>query len=216
MIPVDPDSRTTLVLNRNYQSQGRFFTARASIRHMMNGRVKGIDAVGNCASWTGDEVSEVEGYSSSLSWSDLTIELHPDQPCLRSAPNVLTGEDTRWPVPTIVVCTHHFGYHARGNQQVSLKSVYRIYKGICQYCLSKISLSDSTKDHVYPKSLGGSNDDFNIVLACRSCNAKKDNIFPYYDARGNEVKPRGMNHYLAGVPEGTIIRDEWRPFLFLD
>lgn len=216
MIPVDPDSKTTLVLNKHYQSQGRFFTARAAIRHMMNGRVKGIDAVGNCASWTGDEVNEVEGYSSSLSWSNLTIELHPDHPCLRSAPDALTGRETQWPVPTIVVCTHHFGYHARAGQSISLRSVYRIYKGVCQYCLSKISYSDSTKDHVFPKSLGGSNDDFNIVLACRTCNAKKDNVFPYYDVRGQEVKPRGVNHYLMGIPEGTVIRDEWKPFLFLD
>ena len=216
MIPVDPDVRTTLVLNKHYQSQGRFFTARAAIRHMMNGRVKGIDAVGNCVSWTGDEVREVEGYTSSLSWNDLTIELHPDQPCLRSAPNAITGLDTQWPVPTIVVCTHHFGYHASSGQSVSLKSVYRIYRGTCQYCLCKISVSEATKDHVFPKSLGGPNDSFNIVLACRSCNAKKDNQFPYYDANGREVKPRGMQNYLRGVPEGTVIREEWKQFLFIE
>lgn len=215
MIPVDPHSRTTLVLNKNYQSNGRFFTARAAIRHMMNGRVKGIDAVGNCVSWTGDEVTEVEGYSSSLSWADLSIELYPDQPCLRSAPNATTGQETQWPVPTIVVCTHHFGYHARSGQSVSLKTIYKIYKGICQYCLEKISYSDATKDHVYPKSLGGTNDDFNLVLACRSCNAKKDNSYPYYNADGKEVKPRGMNH-LHGLPEETLIREEWKPFLFLE
>ena len=75
MIPVDPQQRTTLVLNKNYQANGRFFTARAAIRHMMNGRVKGIDAVGNCVSWTGDEVTEVEGYSSSLSGAALSTEL---------------------------------------------------------------------------------------------------------------------------------------------
>jgi len=183
---------------------------------MMNGRVKGIDAVGNCVSWTGDEVTEVEGYSSSLSWSDLTIELHPDQPCLRSAPNAITGIETRWPIPTIVVCTHHFGYYARKGQSVSSKAIYRIYKGICQYCLCKIPFSEATKDHVYPKSLGGSNDDFNIVLACRSCNAKKDNIFPYFDANGNEVKPKGMNQLISGLPERTVIREEWKQFLFIE
>lgn len=216
MIPVDPHQRTTLVLNKNYQSQGRFFTARAAIRHMMNGRVKGIDAVGNCVSWSGDEVNEVEGYSSSLNWANLNIELYPDNPCLRSAPNAITGAETQWPVPTIVVCTHHFGYHARAGQNVSLKTIYNIYKGTCQYCLEKISFSEATKDHVYPKSLGGTNDQFNLVLACRPCNAAKDNSYPYHNVDGKEVKPRSFSHYLNTLPEGMHIREEWKPFLFLE
>jgi len=216
MVPVDPSEKTTLVLNKNYQSSGRFFTARAAIRHMMNGRVKGLDAVGNCASWNGDEVTEVEGYSNSLSWADLTVELYHDQPCLRSAPNVVTGEETQWPVPTIVVCTHHFGYHARLGQNVSLKTIYGLYKGVCQYCLQKVPFSASTKDHVYPKSMGGSNDQQNIVLACRSCNSAKDNSYPYLNVNGDEVKPRSVHHFLSLMPDGMQMREEWRQFLFIN
>lgn len=215
MIPVDPGDRTTLVLNKNYQSNGRFFTARAAIRHMMNGRVKGIDAVGNCVSWSGADPEDIGADASSLSWADLTVELHPDQPCLRSAPNATTGLDTQWPVPTIVVCTHHFGYYTRRDHNVSLRTIYNMYRGVCQYCMQKISYSAATKDHVYPKSMGGSNDTFNLVLACRPCNAAKDNSYPYYNVNGDEVKPRSLSHYMSNMPENMAVREEWKPFLFL-
>ena len=207
MIPVDPDTKTTLVLNKNYQSSGRLFSAKATIRHLINGRVKGIDASGNAVSWAEE--------GSSTNWNDLTIELFPDQPCLRSAPDPISDRDRQWPVPTIVVCTYHWGYHGRRGSTVSLKSIYAIYKGICQYCLRKIPYSDATKDHVFPKSMGGSNDDFNFVLACRSCNSEKESIYPYYDVNGNEVKPRGILNYLMGLPHGVNVRDEWKPYLFI-
>ena len=105
MIPVNPHSRTTLVLDRNYQPYA-FFTARAAVRHMINRRVKGIDSAGNTVSWDGSDIKEYPGKESTYSW--LTgVNLHNDQPCLRSAPDNETGKETQWPVPTIVVCTHH-------------------------------------------------------------------------------------------------------------
>lgn len=214
MIPVDPHERTTLVLNRSYQFTGRFFTARAAIRNMMNNRVKGIDASGNCVSWTGADLDLVEGSASSLNWVDATVDLYPDQPCLRSAPNVVTGYETRWPVPTIVVCTHHFGYHLNKGQSVSLKTLYKIYRGTCQYCLEKISYSESTKDHVFPKSRGGSNDDVNVVLACQKCNSEKADIFPYLNALGEEVKPRPAHLRIWNLVTEFRTREEWKPFLF--
>lgn len=216
MIPVDPHQRTTLVLNKNYQPLGKFFTARAAIRHLMNGRVKGIDASGNCVSWNGADVENINGEPSSLSWADVTVDLYPDQPCLRSAPNTLTGQETQWPVPTLVVCTYHFGYHGINNRSLSLRSIYSICKGICQYCLQKIPFSEATKDHIYPKSLGGTNDDFNVVMACRSCNSMKDNSYPYLDANGQKVRPMAGRVVAGGyIPENVTLREEWKPFLFL-
>jgi 5-methylcytosine-specific restriction endonuclease McrA len=216
MIAVDPNARTTLVLNKNFQSLGKFFTARATIRHLMNGRVKGLDASGNCVSWSGADVENFGGTPSSLNWSDVTVDLYPDQPCLRSAPNALTGTETQWPIPTLVVCTHHFGYHPTSSRSLSLKSIYSICRGTCQYCLQKIPFSEATKDHIYPKSLGGTNDDFNVVMACRACNSAKDNSYPYYDAEGKHVKPISGRSVGAGyIPDNLAIREEWKPFLFL-
>lgn len=37
--------------------------------------------------------------------------------------------------------------------------------------------TDLTVDHIMPKSKGGTDDDWNLVTACRSCNGKKkDNV----------------------------------------
>lgn len=45
----------------------------------------------------------------------------------------------------------------------------------CHYC--RVREADS-RDHIVPKSAGGSNRLFNRVDACRSCNSKKGTLFP--------------------------------------
>ena len=215
MIPVNPSDRTTLVLDRNHQCHGRWFTARAALRHLMNGRGKGIDAASNIASWDGADTENFGAEGTSYCWKDVSVTLHPDQPCLRSAPNATTGEETQWAIPTIVVCTHHFGYHAQRGENVSLKRVYQIYRGICQYCLEKIPFHLATKDHVYPRSLGGGNDAQNIVLACQPCNSAKGSNHPFLNAEGKEVKGRSVHRFLLHVPDGINLREEWKPYLYM-
>lgn len=209
MIVVTPQTKTTLVVNRYHQAFN-VCTARAAIRHLMSGRVKGIDAKSNIVSWTGADL-DLAGHST-LRWYNNEVSLFDDQPCLRSAPDPLTGEEKKWAIPTIIVCTYHFGYQRRAGENVPLKVIYRVYKGICAYCYEKIPYSKATKDHVYPKSAGGTNHDFNLVLACRDCNSAKDDIHPYYDINGKEIKPRKINDMMF-IPEGIAIREEWKPYL---
>lgn len=210
LAPVDANSRTTLVLDRAYQPYA-FFTARASMRHMMNGRAHGIDASGNTIPWAGRNPMEGTTYS----WANNTVEFFDNQPCLRSAPDRITGAEKHWAIPTIVVCTSHFGHAPRRGQNTSLRSLYSIYKGTCQYCLKKIPFCTATKDHVHPKSKGGTNDNFNLVLACRDCNAAKDDIFPYFDVNGKEVVPKNRVQIGVHLPEDMNIRAEWKPYLYI-
>lgn len=218
---VAPEERTTLLLNRNYQAFG-FCSARAAIRHLVTGRIKGMDANGNLLTWDGADLDYVQGVGntidneSSFSWKDGTVELFPEHPYLRSAPNAITGEESKHFIPTIAVCGHHFGFHRRTGENVSLKTLYSLYKGTCQYCLCHIPMSQATKDHVYPKSKGGTNDDFNLVLACRKCNNDKDSIFPYYNAEGKEVKPKKVMTTGMFIPDVDGLRPEWKQFLYLE
>ena len=216
---VAPEERTTLLLNRNYQAFG-FCSARAAIRHLVTGRIKGMDADGNISTWDGSDLDYVQGVGntqgSSLSWKDGNISLFENHPYLRSAPNATTGEESKHFIPTIAVCSHHFGFHKRKGENVSLKALYNIYKGVCQYCLCHIPMSQATKDHVYPKSKGGTNDDFNLVLACRRCNGEKDNIFPYYDVEGKEVRPKKLTTTGLHIGDVEGLRPEWKPFLYLE
>jgi 5-methylcytosine-specific restriction endonuclease McrA len=43
----------------------------------------------------------------------------------------------------------------------------------CFYCGKALSRRRATKDHVIPRSKGGSNTQKNIVDACRKCNSEK-------------------------------------------
>lgn len=43
----------------------------------------------------------------------------------------------------------------------------------CAYCRRALVDTQITIDHVMPKKLGGSNDDGNLVVACRPCNSSK-------------------------------------------
>ena len=200
MIPVDSGERTTLIVNAFHLTQGRFFTARACLRNVLNGYVKCIDAAG----------VHIPGKE----WFQPSTQLSEDQPCMRSAPDPRTGEERRWAIPTIVITTRYFGLHCKSGASVPLRTLYRIQQGICQYCWQPIDFKDASKDHIYPKDLGGSNDSFNLALACKKCNSAKSNKYPYHDIHGNI--PQGVNLAHEGIhlPEDLIIRDEWKPYLF--
>ena len=82
MNPVRPEEITTIALDRHHLWDGRFFTARACFRQLMNGRVQGVDADGNAVTWTG--AAETLGApASSYCWQDATVSLYPDQPCMQ-------------------------------------------------------------------------------------------------------------------------------------
>lgn len=45
--------------------------------------------------------------------------------------------------------------------------------GRCFYCTAKLSNTKSTTDHVIPISKGGTNEQSNMVVACKPCNNAK-------------------------------------------
>lgn len=199
MIPVDPTQRTTLVLNYLYQPHA-FLTARAAFRHLLIGSVKGIDADGLPAPWVAEGTAP--------SWGSRTVSLYDDQPCMRSA------HDAHWPIPTVALLQNTFGYRPIKAESISLRKLFSMYRGTCQYCYEKIPFSIATREHVYPRHLGGTNHDFNLVLACKKCNSEKAHHFPYPDINGNPVKPLTLGSLRrVTVPAGVKMRPEWEPYL---
>lgn len=51
--------------------------------------------------------------------------------------------------------------------------LFRRDGSICAYCGLKYTHNKLTRDHVYPKTLGGMNTWTNLLTACKSCNANK-------------------------------------------
>lgn len=196
MKPEKPNVKTSLVLTAGFQPIG-FFNARSTIRNMMVGGVKGVCYDGNIYSWE--------------DWVART-DFPEDQPCLRSA-------RVSFPIPTIVVIPGFFGNFSKAAQKKyrrtsSLKQIYYLYDKTCQYCLKEIRFKDATKDHYVPKSIGGVNFDSNIVLSCKKCNNKKASKFPYFNADGEDVKPKVLSDVdFMLKADNIVVRDEWRKFL---
>jgi len=46
---------------------------------------------------------------------------------------------------------------------------------LCAYCGVHLEGRNATVDHVIPIDLGGTDDEHNLVAACRPCNGKKSN-----------------------------------------
>lgn len=71
--------------------------------------------------------------------------------------------------------------------QISDKEIARLYAGPCFYCGSVENLQI---DHVFPVSKGGRHSIGNLVTACRSCNASKNDTFlavwRYLNERGKK------------------------------
>lgn len=193
---VSPSSKTTLILNGAFQAAG-FLSARSAMRNLMVGAVKAYDINGNIHNWD--------------SWIGHDEHITDDTPALRSV-------DQCWPVPTIVVLPNYFGNtkqrQKRRRRTINLRQLYNIYDGECQYCLKKIPFASSTRDHVLPRSKGGSNADDNIVLSCHKCNNKKSDKFPYLNTIGSEVKPKVLKDAeFTALSEKVQRRDEWKYFL---
>jgi 5-methylcytosine-specific restriction endonuclease McrA len=60
------------------------------------------------------------------------------------------------------------------SQKPSRNLIYKRDNHTCQYCGST---RDLTIDHIIPKSKGGENTYFNLVVACLKCNTKKGDKF---------------------------------------
>lgn len=58
---------------------------------------------------------------------------------------------------------------ARADREAALRK----QNGRCEYCLCELSYKTATRDHVRPRSDGGSDGRNNIVAACNRCNQLK-------------------------------------------
>jgi 5-methylcytosine-specific restriction endonuclease McrA len=61
---------------------------------------------------------------------------------------------------------------AKADREAALKK----QDGRCKYCLCKLNHKSVTRDHVRPRSAGGSDQRNNIVAACSPCNRLKGSI----------------------------------------
>lgn len=201
---VQPNEPTTLLLDSTYMPFA-IATAKGAFRAVLRGTGKGLDA-----------------YGAPFDWAKLqkrNLAVHPDQPCMRSAPQM--GHEVVWPIPTIVVTNNRFFYHSRKKRQdnalPSVREVYDFYDGVCCFCGEKIRhIKDASREHVHSRALGGDHGIQNIVLAHKLCNSLAGHAMPKLDVNGKEIVPKLRilpNHFV--LPSQAKMRTEWKPYLFL-
>jgi hypothetical protein len=72
---------------------------------------------------------------------------------------------------------------------------------LCHYCGRELSQKKATKDHVIPRSRGGVNEQWNIVISCSPCNLTKGSDWP--TCQCNFCRRSRRRHRDLGVTEDT-------------
>ncbi|MEO0796400.1 MAG: HNH endonuclease signature motif containing protein [Verrucomicrobiota bacterium] len=150
---------------------------------------------------------------------DQWLHAQADLVASASYPMISSARD-KWAVPTIAIVNHPFKRDRRVSKKVCLDELLELYDYTCQICLQQFNRSAFdpreifNRDHVLPRSKGGPDDDFNIVLACKQCNSQKGSEYPYYNANGEEIRAKLRTTFSDLAIGSAGIRKEWRPFLF--
>jgi hypothetical protein len=85
---------------------------------------------------------------------------------------------------------------------------------LCEYCHSseRLSASRFTIDHIIPASLGGSDRENNLALACRRCNERRYNFVAGFDLETQQIVPifnpreQEWRSHFVWKDDGTLIR----------
>lgn len=161
------------------------------LKHYKNPKVRAINRVGEPMCWD--------------DWINPGKALYFENQPYIASPNHLL------PVPTILLTTSHFYHHSK--KMPTLGFLYKKLKGTCQICGNHYPQNQMTREHIYPKALGGTLDWYNTTMTCIECNCKKRDIFPYYNHKGEELK--GVSYMkLDPIFIRVNKRPEWKDYIF--
>ncbi len=83
--------------------------------------------------------------------------------------------------------------------QIDKRYLYLRDGGKCFFCHKPLKFEKVTIDHYLPKSLGGTDEIFNLVISCKGCNGQKKNIIP------ENVEKKHLEWFIQGVLAGKIL-----------
>ncbi len=79
------------------------------------------------------------------------------------------------------------------------KYLYIRDNGMCRYCGKKLKYHQGTIDHYVPRSKGGPDDYYNLLLSCRYCNRIKKSMIP------NNYKSILTKQFIKAIKDGMIV-----------
>ncbi|HKL10150.1 MAG TPA: HNH endonuclease [Clostridia bacterium] len=86
-----------------------------------------------------------------------------------------------------------------GKKQKQKGYIYERDGRLCVYCGKSLKFSQISLDHYYPRSMGGTDDLFNMALSCRRCNKYKKSSVP------EDWKKRAVIQFKKAVEDEKIL-----------
>ncbi len=127
--------------------------------------------------------------------------------------DTVSSPSVTWFVPAVVRLRRPTG--SKKAVKFSRVNVYTRDHYTCQYCGQRFPARALSYDHVVPRSAGGKTCWENIVTACKSCNAIKDDqtcdeagMWPLSSPRRPKTLP-----LTAPLIDPVEAPEEWRPYL---
>ncbi len=113
-------------------------------------------------------------------------------------------------VNSIIACDGRVVVPHRNIPPLTNRALFRRDRNTCLYCGHTFADWDLTRDHVVPKSRGGSDAWDNVIVACKRCNHRKGGLL--LEEAGVELLalPYVPNfaEYLALINSGRILGDQ--------
>lgn len=111
--------------------------------------------------------------------------------------------------PTVVRLTRYVSVPRRTRSGLSRRAVFLRDGGRCQYC----GVDAEDVDHVVPRSRGGEHVWENVVAACRSCNASKEDRTPREAGLRLARPPKAPPPAFWLVVRAGRVDQHWHPYL---
>lgn len=92
-------------------------------------------------------------------------------------------------------------------EKVTLDVLYRKFKAICWVCHKFVPRDKASRDHVVPKSVGGSDDLSNLALAHKKCNNDRGN--GYVQIHSSEYNIAELDKELHILREHGLYYQVW-------
>jgi 5-methylcytosine-specific restriction endonuclease McrA len=129
---------------------------------------------------------------------------------------VRSGSLREWKVPSVIRFVGAMTPEIR-SVKFSRENIYARDKGQCQYCGTRVKVSEFEYEHVIPRAQGGKTTWENIVVACTSCNQRKGGRTPLQAGLQLRSIPRRPDKSFArrrltlGWREG--MPESWRSYM---
>ena len=142
---------------------------------------------------------------------DLVAWTHGDAVLsLRGGQSRIDGSRTVVNIHSIIACGGRRSPLARAAPALTNTALFGRDRNLCLYCGRVFPPAALTRDHVMPKSRGGTDEWDNVVAACKRCNHHKGNRLPHECGMELLALPYVPNtaEYLALINSGRILGDQ--------